>query len=342
MEVVLTVLLAAHLLAVNLGSAGPLLCIWLHGRAFRHGDPVADAVGRDLARYALAATTVGLLLGGAILAWMFYQGDSPFLRAAGQFPPSRWWFATGEIAFYYVCMFAYLALWTRWSQRPFWHGLLAVSAATNMLYHFPPLWTMVTTLAQHPQMAELHIDPAQYRRLLVDPEIASRVVHSWLAAVAVAGTALVWLAAGRGTVSGGEDPQRRIAVGGAWIALIPTGIQFLVGMWVLVELPAEARDAVIGGDLPSTALLLTSLTFTLVLLHILVGVAGGGVDRRSARRAVIVLALVVLLMSGTLRRIRHLSETAQSRLPAGPVVAEAKSAMATGTQGGMGLEATEL
>jgi hypothetical protein len=340
LEVVLTVLLAAHLLAVNLGSAGPLLCIWLHRRAFRHGDPVAETVGRDLAKIALAAATVGLILGGAVLAWMFYQADSPFLRAAGRFPPSRWWFAAGEIAFYYVCMFAYLALWNRWSERRFWHGLLAVLAATNMLYHFPPLWTMVTTLAQHPQMAELHIDPVQYRRLLVDPEIASRVVHSWLAAVAVAGTAVVWLAAGRATVSGREDPQRRIAACGAWIALIPTGIQFLVGMWVLVELPAEARHAVLGGDAASTTLLLTSLTFTLVLLHILVGVAGGDVNRRSAQRAAVVLALVVLLMSGTLRRIRHLSETAQSRLPAGPVVAS--SAIATGTQGGMGLEATEL
>jgi hypothetical protein len=191
-------------------------------------------------------------------------------------------------------------------------------------------------------MAELHIDPDQYRRLLVEPAVASRVVHSWLAAVAVAGTAVVWLAAGRNAVLQGDQQEqaRRIAASGAWVALIPTGLQFLVGMWVLVELPTEALHAVIGGDLTATALLLTSLVFTLVLLHTLAGIAGGEVDRGSARRAAVVLALVVLLMSGTLRRIRHLSETAQSRLPAGPVVAS--SAIATGTESGMGLEATEL
>src|SRR5690606_37287501 len=55
-ELAYSLILGAHLLAMNVGSAGPLVCIWLHRRA-RRGDEAADLAGRRIAFGAFWAFT---------------------------------------------------------------------------------------------------------------------------------------------------------------------------------------------------------------------------------------------------------------------------------------------
>src|SRR5262245_3140106 len=61
LEIVITLLLAAHLLCVTVASAGPLVCIWLDWREGR-----GDALAGRAASYLGLASFVTLLLGGLL------------------------------------------------------------------------------------------------------------------------------------------------------------------------------------------------------------------------------------------------------------------------------------
>ena len=62
LDFVLIPIFALHLLAVNVATAAPLVCIWLRWRESRHEDAAAGAVGRYLARQ----SNVMLLWGSAL------------------------------------------------------------------------------------------------------------------------------------------------------------------------------------------------------------------------------------------------------------------------------------
>ena len=55
------------------------------------------------------------------------------------------------------------------------------------MYHFPPLFAVVSTLSGRPDLWGKSLDTRQfYWSLALDGETLSRVVHHWLAAIAVA------------------------------------------------------------------------------------------------------------------------------------------------------------
>lgn len=306
-EGLLVFLLAVHLAAVNLGAAAPLVSMALRWQSRRGDDPLADRVARQLAVTSLVAASAGMLLGLVMLLIVWRDPGNPFMRGQAQFPASRYYNSLVELVFFYAVMGAYIGLWQRWRQRPVAHGALALLASTDLMYHFHPLLVMIPTVPFRADLAGAVIDRAAYRALLVDPEIASRVLHAWVASIALAALATMVLAV-RSPVEADRPAAAaagRIGQWGARLALLATLLQPVFGIWVLMNLPTTARYGLLGDDLPGTLLLAAAVVTTLALLHLLATAALATADRTTVVRAVVAALLVMTLMAGTIRRARY-------------------------------------
>jgi hypothetical protein len=307
LEVVLVVLLAMHLLLVDIAMAGPLVCVWLEWRETRHADELAGRAGLSLAGIASAALAVGIVTGGLLLAIRWWLDDHTYFSAVAAIPRDRLWFALGELLFYFGCMAAYRALWQRWRRWRLAHRLLAIAAASNLLLHFPALFAIVTVLTTRADRLGVSLDRSGYQRMLLDPEVLSRVAHVWLAAFAVSGATLMYLGL-RIDRAGQHDPSRnRLIKAGALVALVPTLLQIPSGLWLALEMPEPARDPLLGGDWVATGLFATSFLLTLQLMHSLAGIAMGNCEPRQIRNSIAIMVLVVLLMVGTRGRAQDFS-----------------------------------
>ena len=310
LEVINTILEAFHLMAVNVAAAGPLVCVWLHFCASRRDDAVADFVGRRLAKASFTMLLIGGVLGLCNLMLAMAIGDQAYLNALRQFPMRRYHFAGAEIVFSLVFSGAYWLCWEKLKRMTWVHALLAFLTATNLLYHFPVLLTMISVVSTREDLAGQTIDLAIYRQLLVDPEIASRSIHVVLASFAVTG---IYLMAFGITLSRNEslrDGAPRVARWGARVALLPTLVQLGVGTWALMMLPSVARKGFMGRDAIATSLFMLSLVAMFAMMHLLGAVAFGKGDRKQIVRAMIAMTVTVLLMTGTARRVRHLAAPA--------------------------------
>ena len=322
MDLLLIVALAAHLLAVNLAGAAPLVCLWLDWRAVHRDDAAAAELGRWLVRQSLIWLTAGIALGLATLGLVWLLDWQRFAAAAGRVPPARYWYGVAELAFYFVCMGGYLALWRDGATPPSWRRTwgrrgLGFSAGTNLLYHFPPLFAVIGALGTRPEVVDQTLN---FREAMIDPEVLAHTLHHVLASFAVVGVAMMGHAmalarVGRARLSAlpleavsvepaaGAD-ARRMAIWGGRLALVPTLLQLLAGTFVLLTLPASLQDRLLGQDLPATILFAASLVAALALMHRLAAVAMGDVQRREIIGSIVLLVAVVLLMVGTLHRAR--------------------------------------
>ena len=301
-----TLVMAAHLICVNIAAVGPLACIGLARRARRTGDGGANDLARWLALLCNKLLLLGMVLGALQFLIIYWQGQSEYFDALGRMPKSRLHWGTAELLFYFVCMLPYALMWQRLSKRPLLHAFLAVMAATNLLYHFPPLFIIISQLAYLPNR-EVVLDGAGFRAMMVDPAVLSRVSHHLLAAVAITSAVIMWRAAKRDAVPNDEEaagqewlPIARVA---AWWALGATAAQIPSGIWLTLNLAESRRSAVLGDDLPATSLFLCAMAGALMLLHHLAAVALGETERRSVRKAFWLLVLVLVLMNGVLQRL---------------------------------------
>jgi hypothetical protein len=298
----LAALLSAHLLLVGLAMAGPLACVWLEWREARRGDVLAGRLGLALARASSWALTLGIGLGFVLLAAWWPIDEGRYITALVGVPHSRLWFGGAELLFYFACMGAYTGLWSRWRKYRWAHAALAMAAATNLLLHFPALFIIVSLLNSRPELMGRALAASEYRRLLVDGEVLSKVVHVWLSAAVVAGAVVVWLALRRGRDAAADD-GRRLARGGALLALAAGLMQLPVGFWVTMSLPESARAPLLGGDALATILFVLGLLAALALVHHLAALALGDLRGTSVRRAVALLCALVVLMVGTRLRL---------------------------------------
>ena len=282
--------------------AVPLVCIWLEWRESTREDEIAGSLGRSLAQACIASVLFGVTLGGLLLWWIWRQDLSAFYRTVGKLPTERWGFLIAEILFYVICMTAYVGLWNRFRRRRLWHRLLALIAATNLLYHFPPLFVMLSVVSSRPEIADHPYDHQAYLRLWADAEVLSRVMHHWLASAAVAGTATV-LVAWRMLRMDSTSDVRRLVAGGAKIALIASVLQVPVGIWVLVQLPPVGRSALTGSDPIATSLFAASVFSALALLNCLANLSCGDVRKGQVAGALASLTLTVILMVSALERV---------------------------------------
>jgi hypothetical protein len=299
LHIPLTLLLAAHLVLVDIAMAGPLVCIWLEWRETRRADPVAGRLGQSLARLSVWTLGGGSLLGGLLLAVRWGMDNRVYFSALAVIPSARYWFGATELIFSLACLALYVALWKRLQRRRLWHRLLAIAGASNLLVHFPALFAVVSVLSTRSEMLANPLDRAVYQRLLMDGEVLSRVTHVWLAAFAVSGAAVMVMAQRLVCSPEHAAGRQRIIRGGAWLALVPTMLQIPAGLWLAFQMPAAVREPILGGDWLPTGLFVVSLLLGLQLMHLLAAIALGDDEPKHVRRSVVVLLAVVVLMSGT-------------------------------------------
>ncbi|MBA3482886.1 MAG: hypothetical protein H0T51_13845 [Pirellulales bacterium] len=295
-EFVTTLLLAAHLLAMNVSSAGPLVGAWLMGRRGA-GDDGGRELGRRVVRLSLVALVVGSLIGGGLIL-----APNPALRAAlARFPEGAYWFAGLELLFSAGCIGALMI--GDWAPRFRRLALgVALLSATNLLYHFPPMMAVIGELTANPRWAtDERIDRDALLRLWVRPEILSLWTHFALASLAVASIAALRPWSRRDSKMAPTDPAvvKRL---GMW-ALTATVLQIPVGLWLLASTAAEARESMLGSNLLTSLCFAGGVLAALGLLQTLLMMALGD-DEGAVRRAGCLLVVVTVLMSATMRTSR--------------------------------------
>ena len=87
------------------------------------------------------------------------------------------------------------------------------------------------------------------------------------------------------------------------MALIATLLQVPVGLWVLFVLPHNSWDRLTGGDLAGSLFLWISLLASVWLLHTLTTLALHDTSPKTLHTAIWAMAIVIILMTGTLRRM---------------------------------------
>ncbi len=304
MQWTVIILVAVHLIAVNLAGAGPLVALWMEWRGTRRNQPKLWDVARTVAKCTIAAVGIGVALGLLALAAMTTPeaggGPANYTFALKQVPASRWWFAVAEILFYLACMAAYL-VWLR--QAPRWrlvHRALAIAASTNLLYHFPALFTILAIVPTRPELIGVPLERALFHQLLLDPETLARVAHVWLASFAVSGLALAWIGWRELRQRGGSAIEFAIVAGGR-LALGATLLQIPVGVWVLLTLPQTQQNRLMGGEAICTAIFGTSILAGLMLMHHLAILALGDISRRRLIMSTAMMGGVILLMTAALQ-----------------------------------------
>jgi hypothetical protein len=315
----LAMVLAMHLLAMNVASGAPFVAIWLAWRAHRRGDSAAGEAARGLVRAAIITVLAGLVLGGILLALVAI--DSPeFFATARRIPASRYWFGIVEVLFYIGCLAIYLGLARRGDEgrgrgQLLFQILAALLAGTDLVYHFPPLFAVIGVLGTRPHEPSGAI---RFVQAMFDPEVVAVVVHFLLASLAVTGLTLAIVVNRRSDRYATVDAQRLIAWGGR-IALAATIGQLPAGLWLLFQVPSEARDQLFGEDVVAASCFAVALIATLGLLHHLAAMAFGDTSQRQLRAALVLLGLTVASMVGAQQRIRR---ELQGRFPPPALVAE--------------------
>ena len=298
LELLIVVLLTAHLLTMNLASAGPLVCLWLHGRR-GVGAELANRLGRSLAWLSVAAMVAGMLIGGLLL---LSPSSEPLWEALLRFPAQTYWHLGLELLFSLTCLLAYAGTWRLFGQHRCLHAMFALMSASNLMYHFPPLMAILGEMAVNPSWTAVPvIDRPVLLELMARDDVISLSVHFALASLAVAGVTALWLLARRGEQVLDNADTRRVARVTAGIALASTILQLPVGMWILATMSHVSRGAIMGGNQLASLLFLAGVLLAMLLIGQLLAVVSGEVRLREIRRAGWLLLLATLLMTATMR-----------------------------------------
>ena len=308
----LILVMTGHLLVVHVVTAAPFLALALEIKATRSSDPLAEEVGRRLARHALFGLALGVVLGFGLLSlvvWINPQYWDSLRQVPGRGMwagvSERIWSTLVELVIFAVTMGAYLALWSRWPKQGGWkkwtHRGLAVFAGTNLWYHLPPLFAVVAVIHERQTW---NLEQTKYIRILSDPEVLARVLHSWLAALVVGGVWLILLA-WQMDRRGRSADAARVARWGAFTALVPALAQVLAGSLLLFSLPPATQHQLMGGDWLLSGLLGAAVLVSLALMHHLASIALGDTEAGPLLRSTLLLILIILLMVS----VRHLSRS---------------------------------
>lgn len=316
-EILIIFLLAAHLLCVNVASAGPLVCIGLDWREGR-GDALAGRAASYLGQASFVTLLLGGLLGLAIgaLSWSeryhsLWTGPMAYKAAWG----------IGEYVFSLLIALGYV-FWRRAAPqrlRGLRYFVLLLSGA-NLLYHFPFLFTVANDVFLLEREWPETLKSAAFRHEMMRPDVLARVVHVVLASFAVTGVTLIGYGLRLQRQTGMDADGQRVSRWGGYLALVPSLLQVPVGLWLIAVLPAPWQARALGGDVPSVLLLVASVLLALFMLQELANVAFGEAQRKQLVRIMIAMVVIVLLMTGVLRRIRPPANSSDDLITAAAIV----------------------
>ena len=302
-ELVLTFLLAAHLLCVNVASGGPIVAAWLDWRGTRADEAAAKAAAY-LARASLVGLAVGAAL-GLVIGWLKWNEAYQSLWLGPLSYKLHW--AGIEAIFSLVLMVGWW-WWLPGRAGGSWWGmaarsLVAVLAATNLLYHFPLLFSVAARLTDAGEGSGDRIGGAEFRRLMIIGDTPAIATHVALASLAVAGVMLLGLAL-RWLRQGDEAGAGRVARwGGRW-ALVASVAQLPVGLWTLLVMPAAAQSRMMGESALGTLLFLAALVAALWLINELLHISMGETTRPRLIRAMAAMLVTVVLMTAMQQQAR--------------------------------------
>lgn len=296
------VVLAVHLLCVNLACGGPMVAAWLDWRGVR-GDGAAAALAVRLGRAALHALAVGAVL-GIVVAWLKWDANYRALWNGPLRYKLHWGAVEGLFSAFLLVGWCSLlpkqAGGKRWAAIV--RSLVAVVAASNLLYHVPFLMSVAARLHRSGEVTGEVLRGAAFRRIMLEGQTPALVVHVALASVAVAGVALLMIASRRQS-DGSETDTARLVRYGAWWALVPSLAQLPVGLWVLSVLPADVQAQIMGNSTVGIIVFLAALGAALWLLSTLANLALGEISPSLVRKAALAMFVTVVLMSA----VQHLA-----------------------------------
>ena len=300
LDFLMSLVLALHLVCMNVAAAGPLVCVWLDWRSAR-GDDAARRAAKFLAWKSFALLMLGMVFGLGTAAILWNDAYHDVMHA---FMYKIKWGAW-ELLFSIVLMGLYAGLLNRAAPRSLpgkiGRASIAILSGTNLLYHFPVLFIIISEVAAGYLEVPKNVDAAIFRGLMAESSVLARSVHFWIASFAVTGVSLI--SYGKWLLRKDEQDESgsRIAIWGARVALVPTLLQRVVGVWVLTALPRLVQQRLMGGDLLATCVFGLSLCGALWLMHQLSTVAFGDTRPRSLKLAIHLMYTVVILMTLTAR-----------------------------------------
>lgn len=300
---IVAVVFGFHLLCVNVASAGPLVAAGFDFAEGR-GSQLAGRAGRYLALWAVGLLLPGGLL-GLFIGWMFW--DAKYYEVFQRLS-SKIHFGAAEILFSFVLMGIQVAWWRARPTCSWWQRgpriFIAVLASTNLLYHFPVLFAMIESLATSPEVASEVMTSAEFRARLADAYLLWRVAHFVLAAIATCGVVLLGLALRLKREQADETAVQRVAMWGGRLALLPTLLQIPTGLMLTASLPPLLQSRVTGGDVVTSLMFIASLALAFWFMQVLAAIAIGDAEKPKLIRAMSLLVVIVMLMSGVLHRLR--------------------------------------
>jgi hypothetical protein len=153
------------------------------------------------------------------------------------------------------------------------------------------------TLSQAPSRwaGKYFADPAGWNLNLAEPTLIPRFLHFFLAAVAVGGLLLVFLALANWKRD--NEYALQILQYGGKAFMYATMAQFVVGVIFLASLPRELRMLFMGDNPLATILLLTGLTGGLGAIFLMSDALRKGSIRTAAFYVPAILAVVIASMS---------------------------------------------
>lgn len=298
MDLITIVLLAAHLLAVNVAAGGPLVAIWLEWKARGGRDALAARSADFLAKWSVLSLLAGAVL-GLLLGVLFWNDSYRHLWLDRLWHKVSWGLA--ELGCSFVAMSGYW-LWRACRTRAGTmtaaaRMVLLLFAATNLLYHFPPLFLVAGRMSDAGATAGAPVTPAIFRQEMVRGEVPALSTHFVLASLAVTGVMLLRLALYVRRCGGSDEDDMRLTSWGGRIALVSSVLQLPVGLWVLSSVGASIQNRLMGGHPAATACFLVSVAGALWLMRELVAVALGERERSQIVRAMALMVSVVVLMT---------------------------------------------
>ncbi len=189
LELSIILVLAMHLMCVNVASAGPLVCMWLDWRGNR-GDMLASRVGCHLCWRSLQLLLAGAAL-GLLLGWLHW--DATYRDVLARFP-SKIFFGIWELVFSLVLILATALLWKYAPQSGLARRVRAVLlflTGTNLLYHFPFLFAIISRVHRGQAAPDGVVDASVFRALMLEDSVFAQAVHFGFASFAVVGIGLI-------------------------------------------------------------------------------------------------------------------------------------------------------
>jgi hypothetical protein len=170
-------------------------------------------------------------------------------------------------------------------------AIAAIQVMVNLLHMQPERW---------PRVAD-HVSAA-----LADPAFLPRLLHFVLAAVALAGALLAWVAVGRAAKGGDRATCDGMARYGVRAALYATVFQLVDGFWLLLALPEDVLRTFMRGGAAAMAPLAFGVLAGVLLIALIAQITDPLAQRQKIRRTLELLVGAVVLMVITRHELRSL------------------------------------